>query len=626
LVRLGQVLEDRCGNIDVAIEAYQEAIRLDSSARTPLRQLRSIYTARGSWETVLQIAELEAATPINADERARLLSEMGDIWQRELGDSEQAEFYYSRARDEAAQPEAPQPDPTDADTPKLRVQQAWLAAARGDSIAALESLNRALELDSADVEALDMMATVLEGVERHAEMTDFLERRAALATDHETRAAVLARLGAVREEQLGDLGGARSAYERALSADPTNVAARSALVRIYRITESWNALRTLLESQIAQGIAINPCQILCDLGTLLATHFEDQEAARSAYEEALALKPDDPHALGALKRMHESAGEFDATPQPGAMARLDSLSTSTDDARQNAPSSEQRSVRVEDVLVRKLESKIAKGDGLSPNAVSLRLRIADLRASKRDDLAGAMEVLEPVLEADDALVLAAERLAALYEQADRLPDLAQLARRVATLASDPNRRVDWYRRAAKTASSCGDGALAAESYQRLIEERPRDKEAKEALLELHRGRGDVESLSCALRLEIAKADGDREIDLHIELADLLSDTLSDPAGSLIHLRRALELDPSRTTVFDNAMHIADELGGALLRLDLLDHLSETVSDYAYRAHYMALRGDLLSDVIGWSDEGKQSWEASLELDPDQPRARERLQL
>ena len=56
-----------------------------------------------------------------------------------------------------------------------------------------------------------MMATVLEGVERHAEMTDFLERRAALATDPEIRGAVLARLGAVREEQLGDLSGARSA-------------------------------------------------------------------------------------------------------------------------------------------------------------------------------------------------------------------------------------------------------------------------------------------------------------------------------------------------------------------------------------------------------------------------------
>ena len=87
--------------MDRAIEAYQDAVRLDPQLRPALRQLRSIYMARGSWETVLQIAELEAATPMPPVERARLFSEMGDIWQRELGDAAQAEQCYARARSEA---------------------------------------------------------------------------------------------------------------------------------------------------------------------------------------------------------------------------------------------------------------------------------------------------------------------------------------------------------------------------------------------------------------------------------------------------------------------------------------------------------------------------------------------
>jgi len=202
LVRLGQLLEERCNDADRAIEAYQEAVRLDPKQTSALRHLRAFYTARGSWEIVLQIAELETATPMPSEDRARLFSEMGDIWQRELGDAAQAENCYERAREEAAPADAGKPPPDVERSSTPLVQQAWLAAARGDASTALEALRRALEANPADVEGLDMMATVLEGIERHAEMTDVLERRAALATDPETRGAVLARLGAVREEQL----------------------------------------------------------------------------------------------------------------------------------------------------------------------------------------------------------------------------------------------------------------------------------------------------------------------------------------------------------------------------------------------------------------------------------------
>ncbi len=619
-LRLGQLLEERCGDVERAIEAYQDAVRLDPQLRPALRQLRSIYTTRCSWEMVLQFAELEAATSMPPAERARLYSEMGDIWQRELGDAAQAEQCYARARSEAVPAKSGAESAEASGDGESLVQQAWLAAARGDSATALAALRRALEIDPADADALDMMATVLEGVERHAEMTDFLERRAALATDPEMRGAVLARLGAVCEEHLGDLGGARSAYERALSADPANVAARQALVRIYRLTEAWTRLRTLLESMVTQGVAEDPAQVLCDLGMLLEAQFDDTEAAISAYQEALALAPDNPRAEEALSRLRSAAEADGAGESPDATHRLGGGAGSFEEEWSAQPGPENRAVRVEGVLKRKLQSLESRGEGLGEAAVSLRLRIAELRSAKMDDMARAIETLEPVLESDSSLLLAAERLAALYEQAGRCADLARLARRVAEIVPEPDRQADWYRRAAETARGSGDAAFAVECYERLLEERPRDLDATAALLELHRSRGDGEGLARALQLEIPRAESEREIELQLELADLLSHSLADPARALLHLRRVLELAPSRGDVLDQALRIAGELGGAFLQLDLLDHLIDVTADAAQRAQLLDLRGDLLVDSIGWQEEARLSREAALAASSDEAGA------
>ncbi|MDH5567624.1 MAG: hypothetical protein OEY15_13235, partial [Myxococcales bacterium] len=266
----------------------------------------------------------------------------------------------------------------------------------------------------------------------------------------------------------------------------------------------------------------------------------------------------------------------------------------------------------------------ARGEGLTPDAVSLRLRIAELRSNKLDDLAGAIAVLEPALASDPALMSVAERLAALYERVGRFADLARLARRAAELVTDVARRVDWYRRAAETARSVGDVVLAVECYEQLLAEQPRESDAKEALIELHRDRGDVESLANALLLEVARATGEREVELHLELAGLLEKALAAPARALLHLRRALELAPERAEALDHALRIADGVGGTFLRLDLLEHLADTAAQDTDRARWLALRGDLLVDALGWREEGRQSWEASLALDPEQAHARQRL--
>jgi tetratricopeptide (TPR) repeat protein len=313
---------ERASEFDAALAAYGNLARAHPARREPLQGLRRLYAERGSWDAVLQVAEAEIGLLTLADERARLLTQMARIWERELGDTEQAQQLLARARQERSVAPRPATEGTPRDearAAKTLVQRAWLASARGDAQGAVAGLHEALARDPSDVEALDMLLTVLEGAERYGEMSDLLERRATLAADDATRAVVLARLGALREAQQGDLAGARLAYERALEADAGNRAARSALTRIYRRSGAWPALRALLESVARTGTPSDRAAAHTALGALLEQQLDDPRAAEAAYAEAALLAPEDTEAQEGLRRVRNAvtpaSAASDAPPE-----------------------------------------------------------------------------------------------------------------------------------------------------------------------------------------------------------------------------------------------------------------------------------------------------------------------
>ena len=607
-MRLGQVCEERLADAEAAIRAYTEAVRLDPTLRRALLQLRRIYANRRSWGAVLQISEQEAALAESPEERARVFAEMGDIWQRELGDAAQAEELYARARSEtggARTDDASDPLEATGAEPPL-VQNAWLAAARGDTTGALAALERALERDPTDVEALDLMLTVLDGAERHAEMHGLLERRAALAGDPETRGAVLQRLGEIREQQ-GDISDAREAYERALAAHPTHAGARAALGRLYRSIEAWGALRSLLENAAESAQGAVRVELLYELAGVLEHELDDPEAAQESLDLARALAPDDP-------RLQPEPPQPD---EPQASLTMPELDT-------EPFVGEQRSTRVVGVLERKLAACLARGAGQGAESVRLRLRIGELRGGALGEPAEAIKVLEPALESGAGLLEVAPTLAGLYEQLGRIEPLIDLAERAAALSEPCEQRTFWYRRAADAARAAGASERAIECYRRLLGDLPRDRSARAALGDLYRSRGEAEPLVELLREELARADAERELEIQLELASLVAEALGDPAGSVPHLRRCLELDPGREDLLDQALEACAQRGGPLAQLDLVEHTFEHADSSAVRASLLARRGALLADTLQWNEEAAESWRAALALDPGQALARERL--
>ena len=334
-------------------------------------------------------------------------------------------------------------------------------------------------------------------------------------------------------------------------------------------------------------------------------------------------EPEAPQAILTMPEFDEAPASF---AQRAQVSRSEPQASKDHQVGERRPPAEgeQRSARVLGVLERKLAARESRGAGLDAESVHLRLRIAELCAGVQADPVAAVAVLEPALASPSALLEVAPTLAGLYEQLGRSEPLIELAERTASASQPRDQRVFWIRRAAEAARAAGEAQRAISAYQRLLGDLPDDPGARAALGDLYRSRGDAAPLAQLLREELPRADRDRELELQLELASLAAESLDDPAGAVPHLRRCLEIEPTRADLLEWALTACALRGGPLAQLDLVEHVCERATDDTARAALLARRGALLADALSWREEAGASWRAALLIDPDQSLARERL--
>lgn len=248
LLRLAQVLEERCERVDDAVARYEEALRLDPGLRPALTQLRRIHARQDRWELALQVAELEAALPMRPFERAAFASEIGEIWLRRLDDPAQALLSFEQAL--SADPHH--------------------AAALLGSAAAHEALGNAADAASALGRAVD----VSKGAER---------------------AGALIRLARLVGGPLENPRRAHELYRRALTDDARNVDALDALARHAEANEQWELLEDLQERRFGlEPDRLRKLAIAHDAGRTQLERLRNPLGARHWFRRAHELFPDDP--------------------------------------------------------------------------------------------------------------------------------------------------------------------------------------------------------------------------------------------------------------------------------------------------------------------------------------------
>jgi tetratricopeptide (TPR) repeat protein len=217
--------------------------------------------------------------------------------------------------------------------PAALLEAAALRAERGDHAHALAYLEVASARSPTDTLVLDALAEELSALERHTDLADVLERRAALAADDPpTRAAALVDLGELFEGRLFDPEAALDAFERAHAVDPAATGAEAGLTRLRAKLEAAGAVPASSaeppppappqvefpsDPEDALRAFEREAQVTGDRDRLgfVAREIERLHARRGTQDEALpwvqrwvVAAPEDADALRSLARIHERAG------------------------------------------------------------------------------------------------------------------------------------------------------------------------------------------------------------------------------------------------------------------------------------------------------------------------------
>ncbi len=317
VVRLAQVLEERCVDLDAAEARYCEAVELDPGHRQALAQLRQLYAAKERWDRYLAVAQQEMELSMRPFERASFFTEVGKVWLHKLGDPQQAVAQFELALEADAEHAEALLGLADAQAKQGAPDRAALALARaierlrgtdrapalvalGDLYAtaldqperAQEAYQRALTDDPENLLALEALADRAGGEKNWDLFQELQERRWEAARDDVRRLTIAHDAGRVHLEERGDAPTARLWFSRALELFPEDPVVHLYLADIERLSGNQEARSDHLKQAAALADDAAPADLLQE-SAKLATDEGDDDFAVEQLKRALAKSPGD---------------------------------------------------------------------------------------------------------------------------------------------------------------------------------------------------------------------------------------------------------------------------------------------------------------------------------------------
>ncbi len=511
LLELSAIAE-RHGEGDRAKEILESAIEAGAQSDFEQERLESALRARGDDDTLVRVLESKLGRLADAAAAARALAELADVLANRLGKPERA----------------------------------------------LSMRLRAVAMDprsAAGHEAALALARSVGEVRRYVDDAGALVAPAISGGDVPLACALLARLGAVAERDLGDDRRAAAAYERAVELGHRAPDLLRALDGVYgRLGDSEKQARVLslyVEAQTREGGASAASDATYRLAALRLASRETLDDGAEMLRGALDVDPQYDRAVEILRRalalysghrplieLYERVGR-----QPGhERALVDALTL-----RASLPGGDVATVRE--------AVDVAMQIGDAALAESLLARFAETGEAQAVDLAWALGAL-----------------ATFRETAGDLAHAVELKRRAARIAEpDVARRLE-FEAARIAAEKLGDLASAAEIYESLRSADPADREAWEPLAAVYRRLGDARRLADLIAAVVEYVDDMAERGrLRLERVRTMVDGLGlDDAQAAPLLREIVDEDPSQ-------LEAALMLAGVLERTGDNDELAALLS-------------------------------------------------
>ena len=290
----------------------------EATAHAELAARLRLRGAEGSWEATREMVELAAAETEPSLWSLRML----EAHSRASGDDDTFLALTLRLLDRTSRP---------LESATLLVHAGEAASRLGRLDEAQSLLHRAATEDPGDVVAWGLLADVCQrsGDQRGAAEACEALARSSSVREHQLLAWYDA--GRIWSEEAHDEDRAMVALEAAAALDPAYEDTFDRLARLYVVRKMQGELASLLERRL-EGITdpeerlameVRRGRALLDVG--------DAEGARTAFEAALAQRPDDANALSAFADLCVSQKDWDAAEQ--ALVRLARLLPTPEEQR-----------------------------------------------------------------------------------------------------------------------------------------------------------------------------------------------------------------------------------------------------------------------------------------------------
>ncbi|MCG8553869.1 MAG: tetratricopeptide repeat protein [Proteobacteria bacterium] len=279
LERMATMWADEFRKPDRAAERLEQIVDIDPMHLPTLEALSKLNRSLQRWDRLVETYERHIAATPDRGKKIELYCSIGDVYSKELKDTDRAIDAYlnilalddrnSEALDSLATFYDRQGEPAQAldymqqlstvisDPDRLvslhfRMGQI-LDGQMGDRKAALEAFERAVEIKSDHLPALQAMVAIHRDAGEWRAAARVLERAAEIDQSDRQVSALHVELGRIYDDQLDEHDRGIESFERALARDSDNEEAALPLVDEYAKHERWQAAEPLLEMLVRRG-------------------------------------------------------------------------------------------------------------------------------------------------------------------------------------------------------------------------------------------------------------------------------------------------------------------------------------------------------------------------------------
>ena len=522
------VIDDRAA----ATRDYIEVLELDPGSQRAFRALERLYTSDENWRALDDLlarrVPFAAAGPEAAgtpESRAHLTFRRGELHANRLEDATGAADLFEQA---------------------LAIERKHEGARKG-----LEALMKRPELRQRIAKALEPLYREDEAWPKLALV---LGAQREAAEGHEA-ASLLSQLAELQEERLGARQLALTTWREALRIDPADKKIRVNVERLANLLGRQAELAAAWEEAFlasdASDLALRG-ELLESAAELYEHELGDIDKARATWKRLLELDPTNLHtarpAAAALARLYEAAEDWRALIE---------------------------------VLHRQAEW--ANAAPANNEKKELLFRVARIEEELLVDPAAAIGTYREILDDDGRDPRALDALEKLHQAQGQWPELTDILKRRLELV-DPayeTRRDLMWRVAQLQERELGDAGEAIAGYHAILDERPDDLPALDALARLyeadHRPADLLEILELRLQLADSKGESAVATRLRLQIAGIL-DGFGRREEALEHHRAVLDAEPRNAAARAGVEKYLDDPDLRLRAAEVLEPHYQTASE------------------------------------------------